>query len=275
MKRAIALLAVGDKFQHELQRNRTQFEDFARKTDSELVIINAPLDPTFKRSFLSQKLLIPEMLCDYSEVLFVDLDVIISKEAENPFTYLEKNTGFAAVLQPRGTKQYNLAASKYWGKPELAGQTALDYFKELNLPMHENLTGPINGGVWVCRPEIIAKDFTEAYHDTSKWMGLVNNEEPIMAYISQSKGYFTPLPFEFNAQLCFTIFEDEWIDFSDKFCQYPRKIARAMWKRHKLFNPMALIAHGGHDYIKFVEAITEKYSIIHFSGSLLIPQDGR
>jgi hypothetical protein len=70
MKKAIFLFIVGEKYEKMYNKNRAQFENYAIKCGADLKIIDKPLDETFYRPLLSQKLLIPAEAVDYEMILF-------------------------------------------------------------------------------------------------------------------------------------------------------------------------------------------------------------
>lgn len=203
MKNALCLFAIGKKYEKILQKNIIQFEKYAKKCEAELVIIKEPLDKTFKRSLLYQKLLVPSYLEKYNKVLFLDLDIIISKNCPSLFNLLPDDKGLAAVYSPRGTEKFNLMWKKH---PDILNESVEKYFEKRNFSKANGLTGNINGGVLVFNPSKIGELFKDYYfsdHDQGESSAF---EEAPMAYISQSNNLFVPLSENYNRQFFYEFY---------------------------------------------------------------------
>ena len=198
MKKAVVLMVIGSKYQKYYNRVKNQFIHYAEKCDADLKIIDKVIDSTFYRSLLAQKLLIPSLFTDYDQVAFIDIDVLISPLAPSIFNVLEEDFSFGAVIDPRGSRGFINTCKNIWRNVSIIKETHQSYFLERGFEHNENLTGSINGGVFVCRPKIIGELFKEAY-----WSSLPDksHEEAIMAYVSQSKQLFQVLDIGWNNQV--------------------------------------------------------------------------
>ncbi|MDR6159792.1 lipopolysaccharide biosynthesis glycosyltransferase [Chryseobacterium sp. SLBN-27] len=156
MRKAICLFIVGEKYRKMYDKSKKQFENYARKCGADIKVIDKPLDGKFHRPLLSQKLLIPDATAEYDVVLFLDLDIIISEEAPSVFDYLPENKYFGAVLDPRGTEEFN----KTWGHiPRILEETNEIYFTDRHFENNDLLQGSINGGVFIFRLSESCRNF--------------------------------------------------------------------------------------------------------------------
>ncbi|MBK1898207.1 glycosyltransferase [Chryseobacterium paridis] len=259
MKKAICLFIVGDKYQKIYQKLKHQFETYSKKCDADIVILDKPLDKTFYRPLLSQKLLIPAETMQYDVVLFLDLDIIISEKAPSIFEYLPEDKYFGAILDPRGTEEFN----KTWGHiPRILEETSEMYFKDRHFEANPLLKGSINGGVFIFRPKKVANVFKEYYFSDHNQGSLNSFEETPFAYFSQISGWFEALPLEFNTQILYHLkgtSEGNEIEEDEK--RIPKFIRKYYYKKKGThFFPTK-------KYKIFArKLITENY-FVHFSGN--------
>lgn len=203
MKNALCLFAIGKKYEKILEKNISQFEIYAKKCNAELVIINEPLDKTFKRTLLYQKLLVPSHLEKYNKVVFLDLDIVISKNCPSLFDLLPDDKGLAAVYSPRGTEKFKLMWKNH---PDILNETVETYFTKRNFPKANGLTGNINGGVLVFNPSKIGKLFKDYYFSNHEQGEHSAFEEAPMAFISQTNNLFFPLTENYNRQFFYEFY---------------------------------------------------------------------
>jgi lipopolysaccharide biosynthesis glycosyltransferase len=258
--RAICLMVIGRKYEKRLDKQREQIEEYAIKCNATVEIIKSPPDPSFKRPLLAQKLLIAQLLIKYKLVLFLDLDIIISKEAPSVFESLPSNKSFGAVLDPRGTPEFK----KTWKHlPHGEAETTAIYFTNRNFSNHPELKGSINGGVFLFRPNEVAEDF-KAYYLSDHNQGEKNSyEEAPMAYITQTKKQFYSLDPRYNVQLLYKlkgtlqgeklINKENWI---------PKFVKRKLYK----WLDLSFIPVSG--YKDFCNYYLEQSYFLHFSSGL-------
>ncbi|SHL52281.1 glycosyltransferase family protein [Chryseobacterium polytrichastri] len=259
MKKAICLFIVGEKYWKMYDKNKVQFENYAKKCGADLKIIDKPLDEKFKRPLLSQKLLIPAATQQYDIVLFLDLDIIISDKAPSIFEYLPINKYFGAILDPRGTIEFN----KTWGHiPRILDETNEVYFTDRYFENHPLLQGSINGGVFIFRPKKIA-DFFENYYFSSHNQGELNSfEETPFAYFSQINNWFEALPIEFNTQILYKIKGTEkGVEIDKREKKLPKFFLKYYYKKTGFcFYPTK-------QYKNYIKQIISENYFIHFSGN--------
>ena len=106
VKKAVVLLAVGEKYCKLLSTNISQFKNYAEKYNADLVVIKQKPDSTNKRSFFYQKLLLPDQLKEYDTCVFFDIDILINPDCPSLFDILPDDKGFAAVYSPRGSDKF-------------------------------------------------------------------------------------------------------------------------------------------------------------------------
>ena len=204
MKKALCLLAIGEKYKKVLEKNISQFRAYAMKCGAELVVIDEPLDKTMKRSLLSQKLLIPSALQEYDKVVFLDLDIVISNDCPSLFELLPEDKGLAAISSPRGTEKFNLHYKI--SNVDTVINSIDAYFTDRNFPLVEGLESTINGGVLVFNPSKIAELFKDYYFSDHDQGPHQSHEEAPMAYISQNNKLFVLLPENYNRQFFFDMY---------------------------------------------------------------------
>ncbi|WP_261510079.1 glycosyltransferase family protein [Chryseobacterium paludis] len=259
MKKAICLFIVGEKYQKLFNKNKVQFESYAKKCGADLIILDKPLDDTFHRPLLSQKLLIPLKTKGYDIVLFLDLDIVISSKAPSIFEYLPEHKYFGAILDPRGTKEFN----KTWGHiPRILEETTEIYFTDRHFDPHPLLLGSINGGVFVFRPEKVADVFKEYYFSEHNQGELNSFEETPFAYISQTNEWFEALPPKFNIQILYQLkgtSKGKEIEVAEK--KIPKFIRNYYYRKEGYcFFPTK-------KYRVFVRNVISENYFVHFSGN--------
>lgn len=208
-KRAVCLMAIGERYQAQLERMETgvegrsgQFTRYADACGAELVVLRDAPDPSMHRSILYQKLLVPSICARFDLVLFIDLDVVISSRCPDVFRLMPENAGLAAVLAPRGAEKYRRAWQHI---PRVEAETATTYFTSRNFPPSEKHIGDINGGVLLFRPERIARQFEDYYWSDHSQGVLEGYEEAPMAHITQTTDLFHPLDERFNTQFLYEL----------------------------------------------------------------------
>lgn len=259
MKKAICLFIVGEKYQKLFSKSKDQFVKYAQKCGADLFIIDKPLDESFHRPLLSQKLLIPSVATQYDVVLFLDLDIIISEKAPSIFEYLPEDKYFGAILDPRGTNEFN----ETWGHiPRILEETNEIYFTDRHFEANPLLQGSINGGVFVFRPKKVAKAFKEYYFSEHNQGEFNSFEETPFAYISQINGWFEALPPKFNVQILYQLrgtAKGKKIEAGEK--KIPKFIRKFFFrKKGYCFFPTR-------KYKAFVKDIISESYFVHFSGN--------
>lgn len=258
MRRAICLMVIGEKYQIMYQKLKHQFEDYSIKCDAELVLIEQVMDKTYHRSILSQKLLIPNEMMDFDEVLFLDLDIIISKNAPNIFDELPSQKHFGAILDPRGTEEFN----KTWQHiPRILAETTESYFSDRDFENNNKLLGSINGGVLLFRPKYIAPIFHEYYFSNHNQGSLNSFEEAPMAYFSQVNDLFFAINPLFNVQVLYKL---KGTKEGDKVSSYEKIVPRIILKLYRKIFKNAVFPT--EKYFYFIEKLIEKSYFVHFSG---------
>ncbi|CAI8710339.1 hypothetical protein [Chryseobacterium sp. IT-36CA2] len=259
MKKAICLFIVGEKYQRIFNKSKVQFEKYAQKCGADLIILDKPLDETFYRPLLSQKLLIPSQTTQYDIVLFLDLDIAISEKAPSVFEYLPDNKFFGAILDPRGTEEFN----KTWEHiPRILEETSEIYFTDRHFDAHPLLEGSINGGVFIFRPQKIADTFKEYYFSEHNQGELNSFEETPFAYISQVNGWFEALPPEFNVQVMYKIKgtnEGNQVEVEER--NTPRFIKKYFYKKS------GYCMLPTKRYKRFIKNIIVENYFVHFAGN--------
>lgn len=259
MKKAICLFIVGEKYRKLFNKCKAQFENYAKKCDAELLIIDKPLDETFVRPLLSQKLLIPSKTKEYDMVLFLDLDIVISENAPSIFDFLPEDKYFGAVLDPRGTEEFN----KTWGHiPRILEETTEIYFTDRHFDANPLLQGSINGGVFVFRPKKVSEIFSSYYFSDHNQGALNSFEETPFAYYSQINNWFEALPAKFNTQVLYKIKGTSighQIENDEK--KVPKFLRKYYYKKNDAF------FYPTRKYKNFVRNIIKDNYFTHFSGN--------
>ena len=211
-------MAIGDLYLRILEDVRAQFEAYAEKCRADLFVVLQPIDETFHRGLMAQKMLIPDLFLNYDWVMFCDLDVFINEESPSIFDEIPNNKFFGAVLDPRGSPQFINIVKKYWGYPEILEETHRSYFTDRGFVPHEGIVGSINGGVFVCSPQkcapILKSCYLSDFEENARAGGCIRerspsaNEESLMAYAMQTADLFFPLNPKFNAQFAYEVYKE-------------------------------------------------------------------
>ena len=263
--RVLVVIAIGKRYEKLLLKKLKMFRDYAKKCNAEFQVIKTPLDTTFHRPIYFQKMLIASAFSTYEEVLFLDLDITITKSCPDIFAFFRNDKGFGAVLDPRGTEKFKLT----WSDNEtVLAETTDSYFTRRNFEANKKLQGSINGGVMIFRPQLIGELFSNYYfsqHDDGQESAFRNNEEPPMAYISQTQDLFEALDYRFNTQVIYEL--------------RGTPQGRVLWEKHHkkpaLIKKLQKLLTGSYflennDYRDLVLKIADSAWIIHFSDHLPI-----
>lgn len=259
MKKAICLFIVGEKYWKMYNKNRAGFESYAKKCGADLKIIDRPMDDSFHRPLLSQKLLIPSETKEYDMVLFLDLDIIISDKAPSVFDYLPEDKYFGAILDPRGTEEFN----KTWGHiPRILEETSEMYFTDRHFEANPLLQGSINGGVFIFRPEKVADIFKEYYFSEHNQGELNSFEETPFAYFSQINNWFEALPSAFNVQILYKIKGTE----KGKEVEHDEKKLPQFFRKY-YYKKSGYCFYPTKKYKNYVQQVIAENYFTHFSGN--------
>lgn len=258
-KRVICLIVIGKKYERFFSRTEKQFYTYADKCNADIKIFTSPLDKEKKRSILAQKLLIPSQVEQYDEGLFLDLDILISEQAPDIFSLFSPDKSFAAVLDPRGENIFN----ETWKHiPRILEETTLEYFKSRNFPTNALLQGSINGGVFMFRPSEVSSMFSDYYYSDHQQGKLNSFEETPMAYLTQTKGIFQPLPPQFNAQVLYYL---KGTKEGKKIIDHESKIPYFIRKKYYKFFERAIIPTRG--YKQLIQNMLKENYFVHFAGN--------
>ncbi|MDX2128587.1 MAG: hypothetical protein SFU91_06085 [Chloroherpetonaceae bacterium] len=286
--RALAVMAIGEKYQQLLTKNRHMFEWYAKRCNADFIVFDNPLDRDFKHNILIQKVLLPSKLKDYELVCAMDLDIIISAQADDIFLKNQDLSGVSGVLDSRESEKYRLTSIRLWKKkPDEKLEAFSEYFSKLNLEYHPELQGSINAGVWVFRPKAIAVIFEESYY-SEKYNRLIERrkalieqgiavaeyDEAIIAYESQTRGLFQPLSESFNTQIVYTLFgTDLYHHIAGLKRTFTRKLFHHLFRNTAYGERFSREAYK-HDplYIDTIDRLLNEVNILHFAGGYHIPE---
>lgn len=255
MKKVICLIVIGEKYERIYNKNKSTFLHYSKKTGADLKIINTPPDPTGKRPLLSQKMLIPSLVKEYEIALYLDLDILINKNAPNIFDELNTDSGFAAVVDPRGTEEF----VETW---TIKNETIRSYFESRNFEFKDSIIGSINGGIFLFRPNMVSALFEKYYfsdHNTGD-LHPVNEEAPI-AYITQTQHLFQELDIKYNTQI---IFKLKGTAEGKKIVKTKSIIPKFITRRYVRKNKIEIYPTCA--YRKFYRKILNQVWILHFAG---------
>ena len=255
----IICMVIGKRCKSQYDALKASLRAYANKCNADVKLITDLPDKSMKRSILAQKLLIPSMFLNYERIAFLDLDIIINKDAPNIFTE-NTNSAFSACVSPRSSIGYKNTCRYVWNRPKILEESNLSYFTDRGFPSNEALNHTINGGVMLMNPNLIGELFRDAYHSD---LPTVSNEEPIAAYISQINDFFEPLDDRYNAQVIHELSSELGLAFRStqtKYFSLLKKFHRhAPSILHNKFYPSS--------YREFIARLVEKSYIIHFAGN--------
>ncbi len=269
----IVLLAVGARYEALFESLRPQFERYAEACNADLMVCTAPPDPAMRRNILYQKMLLADLCRDWACMAFIDLDVLIARDAQSIFEALPDGAGLAALVDPRGTPVFENVVRHLWKLPEILDETHESYFASRGFapfPAGTPFIGSINGGALLCRPALVADMFKGAYHGDFEMRvvgsgfverQLSGDEEPMMAWLTQAKGMFAPLPDRFNHLFLYSLMADPGQRAVRWMQSVPYKLLRRADVRVRV--PAQLYDAS---WRALVEQSLDTHDIVHFAG---------
>lgn len=265
----IVVLAIGDKYEAILEQSLPQFQAYANKCNVVLEICRQYPDPSRKDNLFKQKLLLPDIYKKYKWIAFFDLDILISKFAPSIFDFAQEDKGFGAILDPRGTPQFEYANIHWHKQPALNKITPTQIGIERGFPENPDFIGTINGGVWLARPSLVGNLFSQFYWNSENQVGsFIIHEEVPMAYLSQTQNLFFPISEQFNSQVLYLISKEN-TKKSYFLCKVQKKINKRIFK----FAPTSGYQFMFPQYNELINQLLLTNHIIHFSGNFPIPKN--
>ena len=159
--RVVCVMSVGaGKYRKQYELVRDNLMAYAKKCHADFRFIDDYIDKDKKRDIYSQKLLIPDYLREYEQVLFLDLDIIISPDCPDIFALMPENIGLMAEVNPRSSARFRKI---YADNERILNETVEDYFTSRGFASADGLVGNINGGVLLFRPRLVADLFRDYY----------------------------------------------------------------------------------------------------------------
>ena len=159
--RVVCVMSVGaGKYRKQYELVRDNLMAYAKKCHADFRFIDDYIDKDKKRDIYSQKLLIPDYLREYEQVLFLDLDIIISPDCPDIFALMPENIGLMAEVNPRSSARFRKI---YADNERILNETVEDYFTSRGFAAADGLVGNINGGVLLFRPRLVADLFRDYY----------------------------------------------------------------------------------------------------------------
>lgn len=129
--RVVCVMSVGaGKYRKQYELVRDNLMAYAKKCHADFRFIDDYIDKDKKRDIYSQKLLIPDYLREYEQVLFLDLDIIISPDCPDIFALMPENIGLMAEVNPRSSARFRKI---YADNERILNETVEDYFTSRGL----------------------------------------------------------------------------------------------------------------------------------------------
>jgi hypothetical protein len=258
-RRAVVVMAIGNRYQSILVKRLRELEAYAQRCVAELVIISENIDKSPEpRSPIDQKLLIPHLLKHFELIAFIDLDILISEDAPCIFDEVSQ-ASFYAVINENG-KQYANTCERFFGIDPSPSQ---DYFtKRGRVPSSCHM--PINGGVWMCKPHVVADYLYEAYWELRDSFTLkgVCYDELNFAYMTQARGDFSGLDKRYNRQVLYYLYG------SDEFYEnIARSKAFRVIRRVETMYPNLKVPYP-REYSNLIRHLLRNNWFVHFAGKL-------
>ncbi len=200
---AIVLMAIGSRYEKTLHAVRDMFSEYAQHCHADLVVCENPPDPKFKRNLLCQKMLLPDLFRKYDWIAFMDLDILIARDAPSIFSYVEPHRAFSAVVDRRDSQKFQRVVTELWKMPSILQETHQSYFSNRGFQDHAFPKASVNGGVWLCKTSELAGALKEFYF--SEFPTMIH-EEAMMAYVAQGADQFFEMDYRFNTQMIYELF---------------------------------------------------------------------
>lgn len=197
---AVVVFARGKKYLKQLEIVRPNIEQYAKKCGADFFAVTDLPEgmENHNRDVYSIKLLIPTLYSQYEIVLFLDLDVYITPNCPNLFELMPEDIGLMAKTH-KYDKIYKRVFKHCTG---VIDKSIEDYFEDAGFCYNTNCVAEINGGVLLFRPEIIADELKKYYYsDISE--GKNFDDEPPLAYYSQTNKCFKQLDVKYNCEILF------------------------------------------------------------------------
>lgn len=259
--KVVCVMSVGaGKYQKQYELVKDNIMAYARKCDADFRFINTYIDKDKKRDIYSQKLLIPDYLREYEQVLFLDLDIIISPDCPSIFSMMPEDIGLMAEVNPRGSARFRKI---YADNVRILNETVQDYFTSRGFASNERLIGNINGGVLLFRPRLVADLFKDYYMSQKSQGENTAFEEAPMAYYTQTRGMFKELPYRFNCMPYFEVGND----YADRLYRFYRNRCYCLVEKvlHRLTGENHMLLLGPH-YRLVKRLFDDGACIVHFAG---------
>lgn len=189
-RKILTTFAIGERYETLWKTFcKESWEHFAERHGYDLIVITKKLCDD-SRSPAWQKLLLPAHLSTAETVLFVDADIIFSRQAHDPMPLLEDHQ-IGVVPEPRGAN-YRRSVRLWAGKSKI--MSAQDYYRR---------TGKIescadivyNTGVMAFQPGIAQEVFEKVWRDYPE---TIYYEQPALSHELATTGLVQPLPEDFN-----------------------------------------------------------------------------
>ena len=259
--RVVCVMSVGaGKYRKQYELVRDNLMAYAKKCHADFRFIDDYIDKDKKRDIYSQKLLIPDYLREYEQVLFLDLDIIISPDCPDIFALMPENIGLMAEVNPRSSARFRKI---YADNERILNETVEDYFTSRGFAAADGLVGNINGGVLLFRPRLVADLFRDYYMSMKSQGENTAFEEAPMAYYTQTKGLFLELDYRFNCMPYFEIGNP----YADRLyaLHQNRLYGKAEHVLSRLTGEKHMLLLGAH-YMLIRRLFDHGASIVHFAG---------
>ena len=140
--RVVCVMSVGaGKYRKQYELVRDNLMAYAKKCHADFRFIDDYIDKDKKRDIYSQKLLIPDYLREYEQVLFLDLDIIISPDCPDIFALMPENIGLMAEVNPRSSARFRKI---YADNERILNETVEDYFTSRGFAAADGLVGIVS-----------------------------------------------------------------------------------------------------------------------------------
>jgi len=165
------------------------WEHFAARHGYELVCLTKRLQDD-DRSPAWQKLLLPRHFSDAETVLFVDADIIFSRDAVDPLPLLSAGK-VGVVPEPRGAN-YRRSVRLWAGKNKI--MSATDYYRR-TAQIESKADIVYNTGVMVFHPDCAKELFEKVWRE---YKDTIYYEQPALSHELATNGLVQSLPEDFN-----------------------------------------------------------------------------
>jgi lipopolysaccharide biosynthesis glycosyltransferase len=193
MKKILVTFVIGDRYKTLWNKLcKKSWEHYCEKNKYELVVIDQKLDNCWggvDRHLVWQKILLPNYYDPDDKILFLDADIIISRDAKDPMNLLKE--GMIGAVHEYPTRAHNRQV-RHW-----AGKNAIKSAAEMHMrwgKLETDVPYMVNTGMLCFECKHALEPFKYVWDN----FGNLPYEQPPLSHHLQKNNLWQSMPEEFN-----------------------------------------------------------------------------